>query len=158
VFGHIVKCGCYVVVLLATPLCTVTSLCSCPACARHAVTRDKCFSGTVKYVLTSSARICRLISVHPTRLPNVPRSRMSICILADAADIDRAKQIELEYIHVCRQFEKVRQASFSRYPVLNFCRLDKNKKLVKKYDAFLGFRGTHHQADPSSAWSRSLQG
>ncbi|KAG8758412.1 hypothetical protein FRC11_003729 [Ceratobasidium sp. 423] len=60
--------------------------------------RDKRFSGTVK-------------------LPNVPRPRMSICILADAADIDRAKQIELEYM------------------------LNKNKKLVKKlakkYDAFL---------------------
>jgi hypothetical protein len=34
------------------------------------------------------------------RLPNVPRPRMSICILADAADIDRAKQIELEYMSV----------------------------------------------------------
>lgn len=43
--------------------------------------RDKRFSGTVK-------------------LPNVPRPRMSICILADAADIDRAKQIELEYMSV----------------------------------------------------------
>ena len=37
---------------------------------------------------------------HLTRLPNVPRPRMSICILADAADIDRAKQIELEYMSV----------------------------------------------------------
>ena len=34
------------------------------------------------------------------RLPHVPRPRMSICILADAADIDRAKQIELEYMSV----------------------------------------------------------
>ena len=40
--------------------------------------RDKRFSGTVK-------------------LPNVPRPRMSICILADQNDIDRAKQIDLEY-------------------------------------------------------------
>lgn len=38
--------------------------------------RDKRFSGTIK-------------------LPHVPRPRMSICILADAADIDRAKLIEL---------------------------------------------------------------
>jgi hypothetical protein len=30
----------------------------------------------------------------------VPRPRMSICILADAADIDRAKQIDLEYMSV----------------------------------------------------------
>jgi large subunit ribosomal protein L10Ae len=43
--------------------------------------RDKRFSGTVK-------------------LPHVPRPRMSICILADAADIDRAKQVELEYMSV----------------------------------------------------------
>ena len=150
-FGHIVKCRCYDcvtdvtcrfvtwVVSLATPLCAIASLCSCPACAHHAVTRDKHFSRTVKYVLTSSAWICRLISVHPPRLSNVPRSRMSICILANAADIDRAKQIELEYIHVCRRFEKVCQASFSHYPVLNFCRLNKNKRLIKKYNAFLGF-------------------
>ena len=34
------------------------------------------------------------------RLPHVPRPRMSICILADAADIDRAKQIDLEYMSV----------------------------------------------------------
>merc|ERR1712000_237844 len=37
--------------------------------------RDKRFSGTIK-------------------LPNIPRPRMSICILADAADIDRAKLIK----------------------------------------------------------------
>ena len=30
----------------------------------------------------------------------MPRPRMSICILADAADIDRAKQIDLEYMSV----------------------------------------------------------
>ncbi|KAF6749259.1 60S ribosomal protein l10a [Ephemerocybe angulata] len=67
--------------------------------------RDKRFSGTVK-------------------LPNVPRPRMSICILADANDIDRAKQIELEYMSVD-----------------DLKKLNKNKKLVKKlakkYDAFL---------------------
>jgi len=67
--------------------------------------RDKRFSGTVK-------------------LPNVPRPRMAICILADAADIDRAKLIELEYSSV----EDLKK-------------LNKNKKLVKKlakkYDAFL---------------------
>jgi len=50
---------------------------------------DKRFSGTVK-------------------LPNVPRPRMSICILADAADIDRAKQIELEYMSV-DDLKKIKQ-------------------------------------------------
>ncbi len=49
---------------------------------------------------------------------------MSICILADAADIDRAKQIDLEYMSVD-----------------DLKKLNKNKKLVKKlakkYDAFL---------------------
>ncbi|KAI6043726.1 ribosomal protein L1-like protein [Pisolithus marmoratus] len=67
--------------------------------------RDKRFSGTVK-------------------LPHVPRPRMSICILADVADIDRAKQIDLEYMSVD-----------------DLKKLNKNKKLVKKlakkYDAFL---------------------
>jgi len=67
--------------------------------------RDKRFSGTVK-------------------LPHVPRPRMSICILADAADIDRAKQIELEYMSAD-----------------DLKKLNKNKKLVKKlakkFDAFL---------------------
>ncbi|SCV72625.1 BQ2448_4162 [Microbotryum intermedium] len=67
--------------------------------------RDKRFSGTVK-------------------LPYTARPRMSICILADAADIDRAKLIELEYMSVD-----------------DLKKLNKNKKLVKKlakkYDAFL---------------------
>jgi len=67
--------------------------------------RDKRFSGTIK-------------------LPHVPRPRMSVCILADAADIDRAKLIELEYMSVD-----------------DLKKLNKNKKLVKKlakkYDAFM---------------------
>jgi large subunit ribosomal protein L10Ae len=60
--------------------------------------RDKRFSGTVKCVhpLPSTDSMIDTIS----RLPHVPRPRMSICILADAADIDRAKQIELEYMSV----------------------------------------------------------
>ena len=63
--------------------------------------RDKRFSGTVKFVaffffFYDPSRLT--FSVY--RLPNVPRPRMSICILADAADIDRAKQIELEYMSV----------------------------------------------------------
>jgi large subunit ribosomal protein L10Ae len=44
--------------------------------------------------------IYRFFRLRVCRLPNVPRPRMSICILADAADIDRAKQIELEYMSV----------------------------------------------------------
>ena len=40
------------------------------------------------------------LSLLADRLPHVPRPRMSLCILADAADIDRAKQIELEYMSV----------------------------------------------------------
>ncbi|KAG9005036.1 hypothetical protein FRB94_001859 [Tulasnella sp. JGI-2019a] len=67
--------------------------------------RDKRFSGTVK-------------------LPHIPRPRMKLCILADAADVDRAKQIELEYMTVD-----------------DLKKLNKNKKLVKKlskkYDAFI---------------------
>ena len=58
--------------------------------------RDKRFSGTVK-------------------LPNVPRPRMSLCILADQADVDRAKLISLDYMTVD-----------------DLKKLNKNKKLVKK--------------------------
>ncbi|KAJ7880362.1 60S ribosomal protein L10A [Mycena olivaceomarginata] len=86
--------------------------------------RDKRFSGTVK-------------------LPNVPRPRMSICILADAADIDRAKQISLEYMSVD-----------------DLKKLNKNKKLVKKlakkYDAFLASEALIKQIPRLLA--RSLQG
>ena len=59
--------------------------------------RDKRFSGTVKFPSFLFLRRSRLtFAVY--RLLNVPRPRMSICILADAADIDCAKQIELEYM------------------------------------------------------------
>lgn len=61
--------------------------------------RDKRFSGTVKSAhLRNTLRFDWLNYFN--RLPNVPRPRMSICILADAADIDRAKQIDLEYMSV----------------------------------------------------------
>ena len=66
---------------------------------------------------------------------------MSICILADAADIDRAKQIELEYMSV-DDLKKYGHGSLGTRYMLTFPRrLNKNKKLVKKlakkYDAFL---------------------
>ncbi|KAJ3368012.1 60S ribosomal protein L10a [Kappamyces sp. JEL0680] len=67
--------------------------------------RDKRFSGTV-------------------RLPNIPRPQMSLCILADAAHIDQAKAIGLDFMSVD-----------------DLKKLNKNKKLIKKlakkYDAFL---------------------
>ncbi len=67
--------------------------------------RDKRFSGTIK-------------------LPHIPRPRMSVCILADAAHVDQAKLINLEFM-----------------TVEDLKKLNKNKKLVKKlakkYDAFL---------------------
>ncbi len=65
---------------------------------------------------------------------------MSICILADAADIDRAKQIDLEYMSV-DDLKKCAVVLFARARAHYFSRLNKNKKLVKKlakkYDAFL---------------------
>ena len=77
----------------------------CPGLKNYDPQRDKRFSGTVK-------------------LPNIPRPRMSLCILADAADVDRAKLINLEFM-----------------TVEDLKKLNKNKKLVKKlakkYDAFL---------------------
>jgi len=67
--------------------------------------RDKRFSGTVK-------------------LPVVPRPGMTICILGDQHDIDRAKHHGFEFMSV----EDLKK-------------LNKNKKLIKKmahkYDAFL---------------------
>ncbi|KAL2917795.1 60S ribosomal protein L10A [Polyrhizophydium stewartii] len=67
--------------------------------------RDKRFSGTV-------------------RLPNVPKPKMKVCILADAAHIDQAKAVGLDFMSVD-----------------DLKKLNKNKKLIKKlakkYDAFL---------------------
>ncbi|EIM21568.1 ribosomal protein L1, partial [Wallemia mellicola CBS 633.66] len=67
--------------------------------------RDKRFSGTIK-------------------LPHVPRPRMKVMLLGDAADIDRAKLIGLEFMST----EDLKK-------------LNKNKKLVKKLaksqDAFI---------------------
>lgn len=67
---------------------------------------------------------------------------MSICILADAADIDRAKQIDLEYMSVDDLKKSVfvsAQICVVSHTLVS--RLNKNKKLVKKlakkYDAFL---------------------
>merc|ERR1711981_1414564 len=67
--------------------------------------RDKRFSGTVK-------------------LPHVPRPRMKICILGDAAHCEQAQKINMSY----KSVEDLKK-------------LNKNKKLVKKlarqFDAFL---------------------
>jgi len=75
---------------------------------------------------------------------------MTICILADAADIDRAKQIELECASSMAPLLRARpaladDAPFARRPldmsVDDLKKLNKNKKLVKKlakkYDQFL---------------------
>ena len=58
--------------------------------------RDKRFSGTV-------------------RLPNIPRPQMKICILADAAHIDQAKAIKLDFMSVD-----------------DLKKMNKQKKLIKK--------------------------
>jgi len=67
--------------------------------------RDKRFSGTV-------------------RLPSVPRPGMSVCILGDQHDIDRAKHSGIDSMSAD-----------------DLKKLNKNKKLIKKlarkYDAFL---------------------
>ena len=59
-----------------------------------------------------------------SRLPNIPKPNMKLCILADAAPIDKAKAIGLEFMSVD-----------------DLKKLNKNKKLIKKlakkYDAFL---------------------
>ncbi|KAG0004355.1 hypothetical protein BGZ65_000514 [Modicella reniformis] len=67
--------------------------------------RDKRFSGSV-------------------RLPNIPRPKMSVCILGDALHCDQAKEISMEF-----------------QSVDDLKKLNKNKKMIKKlakkYDAFL---------------------
>jgi large subunit ribosomal protein L10Ae len=69
------------------------------------VFRDKRFSGQIK-------------------LPYIPRPQMSICVLGDAHDIDRAKQLGVDVMSVD-----------------DLKKMNKNKKLVKKlakkYDAFV---------------------
>ncbi len=67
--------------------------------------RDKRFSGTIK-------------------LPNVPKPKMKLCILADAAHIDKAKEIGLDFMSV----EDLKKLNKEKKAV---------KKLAKKYDAFL---------------------
>jgi len=71
--------------------------------------RDKRFSGTVK-------------------LPQVPRPNMSVCILGDQHDIDRAKHLGVDAMSAD-----------------DLKKLNKNKKLIKKlarkYDAFIASEG-----------------
>ncbi|KAJ2553102.1 60S ribosomal protein L10A, partial [Coemansia sp. RSA 1836] len=67
--------------------------------------RDKRFSGTIK-------------------LPNIPRPKMTVCLLGDAHDCDKAKEMEMPF----RSADDLKK-------------LNKNKKLIKKlaasHDAFL---------------------
>ena len=69
------------------------------------VCSDKRFSGQIK-------------------LPTIPRPQMTICVLGDAHDIDRAKQLGVDVMSVD-----------------DLKKMNKNKKLVKKlakkYDAFI---------------------
>ncbi|QSL65496.1 hypothetical protein MERGE_002808 [Pneumocystis wakefieldiae] len=66
--------------------------------------RDKRFSGTVK-------------------LPNIPR-RLNICLLGDAHDLDRAKELGVDALSI----DDLRKLNKQKKLV---------KKLAKKYDAFL---------------------
>src|SRR5271169_6244480 len=58
------------------------------------------------------------------KLPTIPRPQMTICVLGDAHDIDRAKQLGVDVMSVD-----------------DLKKMNKNKKLVKKlakkYDAFV---------------------
>lgn len=83
--------------------------------------RDKRFSGTV-------------------RLPNIPRPNMKICILADAAHIDKAKACGMEYMSV----EDLKK-------------LNKNKKLVKKLGNHITFSIVIHYRLTSQSASCSKE-
>ncbi|KAJ9053415.1 60S ribosomal protein L10A [Entomophthora muscae] len=67
--------------------------------------RDKRFSGTVK-------------------LPNIPRPKMSVCVLGDALHCDQAKEAEIETMSV----DDLKKLNKNKKQI---------KKLAKKYDAFL---------------------
>ncbi|CAG8591906.1 196_t:CDS:2 [Acaulospora colombiana] len=67
--------------------------------------KDKRFNGTVK-------------------LPNIPRPKMSVVILGDAHDCDRAKEIGLDFMSQ----EDLKKLNKNKKQI---------KKLAKKYDAFL---------------------
>lgn len=54
------------------------------------------------------------------RLPNIPRPKMTVCILGDAFHCDQAKAASLEYMSVD-----------------DLKKLNKNKKLIKKLGTFL---------------------
>ena len=69
------------------------------------VCSDKRFSGQIK-------------------LPTIPRPQMTICVLGDAHDIDRAKQLGVDVMSV----EDLKKMNKNKKLV---------KKLAKKYDAFI---------------------
>ena len=81
---------------------------------------------------------------------------MSVCILADVADIDRAKQIELEYISAYSLKKYILYIHLTSQECV--FRLNKNKKLVKKlakkYYTFLASEALIKQISPSR--TRSL--
>jgi large subunit ribosomal protein L10Ae len=75
------------------------------------------------------------------KLPHVPRPRMQLCILADAADVDRAKQLdeELPFMTV-EDLKKLNKVSYLEHYIvaeLTFQNKKLVKKLAQKYDAFL---------------------
>jgi large subunit ribosomal protein L10Ae len=85
---------------------------------------------------------------------------MSICILADAADIDRAKSIELEYMSVDDLKKCVAPHSSSPYihPHPQTQQEQKaRQEACQEIRRFPCVRDSH-QADPSSPWPRSFQG
>jgi hypothetical protein len=87
---------------------------------------------------------------------------MSICILADAADIDRAKQIDLEYMSV-DDLKKCVAEIHAFQPLLTGRwsqaeqKQETGQEACEEVRRILGLRGTH-QADPASPWSWSFQG
>lgn len=73
-------------------------------------------STSCQYFFAQNKKSLTTFPNNNNRLPNIPRPRLSLCILADAADVDRAKQIELEYMTaddlkkcVCKKISLSRQ-------------------------------------------------
>ncbi len=93
--------------------------------------KDKRFSGSIRFSLTI------LWSFLTVSLPHIPKPRMKICILGDAAHIEKANAISLASMDVGELKFSLRGAYLSDA----LKKLNKNKKLIKKlakeYDAFL---------------------
>ena len=90
-----------------------------------------------------------------TVLPNVPHPRMFICILANAADIDRAKQIEeLEYSMSVDNFKSTVAISFITFTTHHHFKLQvEQEQEASLKNMMLSLHPWPYQANSPSPWT-----